>query len=85
MSVASVYNIYLTLCSISSVMTKLFSVSLMSNLLLSVAAIIFTKHCAFSCVHVVDVASYCIYFSIVGQISEIVNKRTNQLNDRLID
>ena len=37
-------------------------------LLVSVTTIVFTKHCSLSCVHVVDVSSYCVNFSIVGQI-----------------
>lgn len=44
------------------------------HLLLSVAAIVFTKHCSLSGVHVVDVSPYGVYFSIVGQISEIFRK-----------
>ena len=34
-------------------------------LLLCVAAIIFAKHGSLTCVHVIDVSLYCVYFTIV--------------------
>ena len=39
-------------------------------LLVGVASIVTAAHCSFSGVHIVDVSTYCVDFSIMSQISE---------------
>ena len=52
-----------------------FQLVIFRNSLLCVAAIVFAEHGSLSCVHVVNVPSYCIDLSIVGQISETASKK----------